>query len=151
MKSIFVLLLISSLFSTASFAQKSNTQNEKMARKAPPSLVGVWTLSSMEGEDVRKLFRNAMPYVSIDPKGLLFSGNNSCNSFSCPVKLEGNKITFLKEFTQTLKACEGNGEQKFMEALKSIKTFSFDQNRQLNLNLGDKGILKFKKIEKRKK
>jgi heat shock protein HslJ len=151
MKPVFVVLLISSLFSNTILAQKSNAKKAKSACKTQSTIVGAWKLNYLEGEDIKKLYKNAIPKISFDAKKILISGNNSCNSFSGPIKIEGNKIVFTKAFMQTLRVCEGDGEQKFLEALTKVQTFSFSEADKLDLIAGDRGIMQFTRIEKKKK
>ncbi|MES2478238.1 MAG: META domain-containing protein [Bacteroidota bacterium] len=150
-KPIFVVLLISSLFSNTLLAQKSNNKKAKSVCKTQSSIAGAWKLNYLEGEDVTKLYRKAMPKINFDTRKMLISGNNSCNSFSGPIKIDDNKIVFTKAFIQTLRACEGDGEQKFMEALAKAQTFSFSEADKLDLIAGDRGIMQFTRIEKKKK
>lgn len=150
-KPIFVVLLISSLFSNTLFAQKSNNRKAKSVSKPAATIVGAWKLNYLEGENLSELYKKSPPQITIDAKKILISGNNSCNSFSGPIKIEGNKIEFTKEFTQTLKACEGDGEQKFMEALATAQTFSFSEADKLDFIAGDRGIMQFTRIVKKKK
>lgn len=150
-KPVFVLLLISSLFSNNLLAQKSNNRKTKSVSKTSATIVGEWKLNYLEGENVMKLYRKDIPQISFDAKRVLISGKNSCNSFSGPIKIEGNKIMFTKAFTQTLRACEGDGEQKFMEALAKVQTFSFSEADRLDLIAGDIGVMQFTRIVKKRR
>lgn len=150
-KPIFAVLLISGLFSNNLLAQKSNNKKAKSVCKTQSTIVGAWKLNYLEGTDVKKLYPKDIPQITIDTKKILISGTNSCNSFSGPIKIDGNKIIFTEAFTQTLRACEGDGEQKFMEALAKAQTFSFSEADKLDLIAGDRGIMQFTRIVKKKK
>lgn len=150
-KLLFASLLCVGLLPSASFAQKAQTNKVKSAANKPQHIVGVWELTYLEGVDVSVLYKNSKPRVSFDPKRILISGNNSCNSFSCPIKIEGFKIIYTKQMMQTLKACPGNGEQKFMDALVTVSSFAFSENDKLDLIAGDRGVMQFKRIIKKKK
>lgn len=112
-------------------------------RKGPPTIVGAWTLSFLEGGDVDQLFPNKKPIIAIDPKRILLSGFNGCNTFSGKIKIEANKISFLEPIQQTIKACKGNGEEQFMNALNTVQSFAFSENEKLNLIAGDRGVMQF--------
>jgi heat shock protein HslJ len=128
--------------------QKKKTTPPKIVRTAPQSLVGFWELTYLEGVDVDKTYKNNKPRINFDPKRIQLSGNNSCNTFSGQIKIEGNKIIFVKQMIQTMMACEGDGEQKFMAALNSVQTFAFSEANKLDLIAGDRGVMQFTKVIK---
>ena len=121
-----------------------------VSRKGPLAIVGAWSLNYLEGANMDMLFPDKKPIIAIDPKRILISGFNGCNNFSGKIKIEGNKITFLEPFQQTLKACNGDGEQKFMDALNTVKSFAFSENDKLDLIAGDRGAMQLTRIVKPK-
>lgn len=124
---------------------KKKSKNKSTESTAINSLEGKWVLSFVAGGDLKKLYKNHKPYIVFDLKNGLVSGNNSCNSFSGSIKVEGNKISYPQPFTQTLKACEGDGENIFMDALDKSKTFVFADENTVDFIGGDLGIMQFKR------
>ena len=152
-KILFCTLAVSLLLSNNVMAQKKQEVPKgkgPVVRKGPSTVVGAWTLTYLEGADIAKLFLDKKPIIAIDPKRILISGFNGCNSFSGKIKIEGNKITFLSPMLQTLKACDGDGEQKFMDALNTVKSFALSDNEKLDLIAGDRGVMQFTRAEKSK-
>lgn len=154
MKKILICTLAASLLLSSNITAQKKQEVPKgkgpVVRKGPSTVVGAWTLTYLEGADIAKLFPDKKPIIAIDPKRILISGFNGCNSFSGKIKIEGNKISFLGPIQQTLKACNGNGEQKFMDALNTVKSFAFSENEKLDLIAGDKGAMQFTRAEKAK-
>lgn len=152
-KILFCTLAASLLLSSNVPAQKKQEVPKgkgPVVRKGPSTVVGAWTLTYLEGADIAKLFPDKKPIIAIDPKKILISGFNGCNTFSGKIKIEANKITFLGPIQQTLKACNGNGEQKFMDALNTVKSFALSENDKLDLIAGDRGAMQLTRIVKPK-
>ncbi len=154
MKKILLCTLAASLFISSNLLAQKQAAVPKAKgpaiRKGPPNIVGAWTLSYIEGGDVDQLFPDKKPLIAIDPKRILISGFNGCNTFSGKIKIEANKISFLEPFQQTIKACKGNGEERFMDALNKIKSFAFSDNEKLDLIAGDRGLMQFTRAQKSK-
>lgn len=149
-KSIVLLLLLTCSVAHQSMAQSKKKNPPHAVRKTPPpSLAGFWELNYIEGANVEQLYKGNKPKINFDPKRIQITGNNSCNTFSGPIKIEGNKITFTKPLMQTLMACEGEGEQKFMEALGKVQTFAFSENDKLDFIAGDRGVMQFTRVIKK--
>ena len=72
------------------------------------------------------------------------SGTTSCNSYSGPVKIDGNKISFQEPFAMTRMLCSGKGEAVYLETLKKVNTYSTD-GKTLTLIMGDIAVLRFTK------
>lgn len=82
------------------------------------ALVGAWTLTSINGEDVAKLFSDKKPSIEFDADGKVF-GNGGCNSYRGTFKLEENTLSF-GPLMSTKMACPSlEGEGKFMQLLAS--------------------------------
>lgn len=144
-KLLFFLLCIS----TVATAQNKIVQKSVPAQ-APkdPKVVGVWELNYIEGADVATMYKKKKPKIAFDPKLVLLSGNNGCNDFSGQIKVENHKIIFEKPFVQTQKACIGDGEALFMDALAKVKTYAMTDSNKLDLIAGDRGIMQFTKVVK---
>ena len=76
------------------------------------------------------------------------SGNSSCNGYSGDFTLTENQIK-VGEIMQTMRFCEGGGEQSFQTMLKKINKYSFDSEGKLLLLIDDIPMMRFKKIAKR--
>lgn len=151
-KTVFVIGAFSLFSSINGFAQKANKGKETQINKSSVQLSGDWVLKEMEEVELSKTFKNVIPTISIDAEKMMISGQNSCNSFSAPIEIMGNKILYKKDFQQTLKACEGDGEQQFMEALKTVKVYIITEDgKQLDFVTQQKGIMKFQRIVKKNK
>lgn len=151
-KTLLVIVAFSLFSSINGFAQKANKRKETQVNKSTVQLSGDWVLKEMENVELSQTFHNVIPTISIDAEKMMISGQNSCNSFSAPIEIMGNKIMYKKDFLQTLKACEGDGEQLFMEALKTVKVYIITEDgNQLDFVTQEKGIMKFKRAVKKSK
>ena len=112
----------------------------------PDKLNGAWTLNylSSPGENWDSLYKNKKPEMNIVVADGRLSGTTSCNSFSGPVTIDGNKISFPESFAMTRMLCPGKGEAVFLETLKKVNTYSTD-GKTLTLIMGDIAIMRFTK------
>ncbi|MBN3580852.1 META domain-containing protein [Algoriphagus aestuarii] len=84
-----------------------------------------WELQSLRGStDLKNLFPSSLPFFDFDEAGKL-SGFTGCNNFSGLYSLEGKDLK-LDPGAITQKACLGEGENQFLEAIKQVNTFSGD-------------------------
>jgi len=103
-------------------------QFEKGERPAPApksveivtteNVAGKWTLKTMEGEDITKLFETKTPTIEFDTEKGRAHGNAGCNNYTAPFEIKDGVITFgLAASTQM--ACPSlNGETKFIKAIE---------------------------------
>lgn len=151
-KTLFVIVAFSLFSAMNTFAQKANKVKESQVNKSTVQLSGEWVLKEMEDIELSHTFQKVIPTINIDAEKMMLSGQNSCNSFSAPIEIKGNKILYKKDFQQTLKACEGDGEQQFMDALKTVKVYLISEDgNQLDFVTQEKGIMKFKRIVQKNK
>jgi heat shock protein HslJ len=146
----FITILLSTFLSV--HTQAMHRQKKKSTKQTEQEkLVGTWELNYIERVELADLYKDKMPTINFDAKTSLISGYNGCNSFSGMVKIEGNQISFPKPMEQTLVACEGDGEQKFIEAMGTVQTFAFSEANKLDLIAGDRAVMQFTRVVKLKK
>lgn len=108
-------------------------------------LNGTWELNYISGPKIAfdGLFPNKKPTLIIELPKEIVTGNGGCNGYSCPVKVNGNQISF-GDALSTMMACEGNGEPLYFKALKTVSTYSIDNN-TLTLLTANIAIMRFTK------
>lgn len=79
-----------------------------------------WILSTLMGGGL-DMFGDNLPFLSFTDKGIL-TGSTGCNSFSGNFQLSGTDLN-LDPGAMTRKACPGNGESMFIDALKKVSKF----------------------------
>ncbi|MBL7723107.1 MAG: META domain-containing protein [Chitinophagaceae bacterium] len=111
---------------------------------AMPSLAGLWELSSISDSKVNlaKLYPGQKPNLNFDLQGRAVRGSTTCNRFSCQVKIEGEKMNF-GDPAMTKVACPGDGEKVFLEALKTINSYSIIDSNFLLLRADSVEIMRF--------
>ncbi|ESU26599.1 DUF306 protein [Flavobacterium limnosediminis JC2902] len=116
------------------------------------SLNGSWQLNYISGPRIAfdGLYPDKKPTINFDVKENRVSGNNSCNSYSGKLNVDGNKISFKdSKMASTMMACPGQGEQVFMSTLQKIDTYSVSEDgKTLNFIMGDVAMMRFEKIRK---
>jgi len=124
-------------------SEKKSTTGES---SKPEDLEGTWVLNFVSGTKIAfdGLYPDRKPEMTITPEDGRISGNTSCNSFSGPVKIEGNKISFKEPMATTRMACQGEGEAIFLKSLEKINTYSVD-GKTLVLIMGDIAMMRFRK------
>ena len=94
-------------------------------------LNGNWELNYITGPRIsfEGLYPDKKPTIVFNLADSSASGNSSCNSYTVPLEVKGNNISF-GEGLATLMACEGDGETVFFQTLRSVKSYkiSDDQN-----------------------
>ncbi|SHO61363.1 META domain-containing protein [Algoriphagus zhangzhouensis] len=87
-----------------------------------------WALSSLMGSglDLNK-FTGGLPSLSFLDGGKL-AGYSGCNDFSGSFQLEGTGIQ-LDPGAITKKACPGNGEQTFLDAIAKVRDFKVSKDK----------------------
>ena len=126
-----------------------NTSKNAMSGNDPEKLNGSWTVDylSAPGENWDSLYLTKKPEMNFSVADNRVTGTTSCNSFSGPIKIEGNKISFPEPFAMTRMLCPGKGESVFLETLKKVNTYSTD-GKTLNFIMGDVAILRLVKRER---
>lgn len=120
MKSLFILLVASCLMGLSSC--------KSMTQLTPLSLLKVhhWTLSSLSGENLGE-FSDQLPSLDFMDGGKL-SGFTGCNSFTGNFTLQEDTIS-LDFIAMTRRACLGNGETHFINALEKVSHFTVGEDK----------------------
>jgi len=108
-------------------------------------LNGEWELNYISGPKIafEGLFPHKKPTLFFALPNKAASGNGSCNGYSVQVKVDGNKLQFGDPLS-TMMACEGNGEPVYFKTLKTVTSYSVDEN-TLTLIMGDIAVMRFTK------
>ncbi len=107
-------------------------------------LDGTWEVVSISGQEKNfdMLYHIKKPVIAFDQASRKCHGNTSCNGFSTTLLVDGADLNISPAMAMTKMACEGNGEQVFVDALKQVKTFAFlDQGKKLQLRSADTVIM----------
>lgn len=118
---------------------------QKPATTEELKLNGTWELNYISGPRIAfdGLFPDKKPTIVFNFPNEEATGNGSCNGYSVKVKVDGNKINF-GDALSTMMACEGNGEPVYFKTLKTVTSYSVDDN-TLNLIMGDIAVMRFTK------
>jgi heat shock protein HslJ len=132
MKKTFLLLSMAVLLTSSCSSSKNSLGSMMQVLNAK------WALQSIAGQTgLGDLFGGQMPFLQFDTQASRVSGNNGCNSLTGPLKIEeGNKISFAN-MASTRKACPGQGESVFMNALNTVTNFKVDNGVLKLLNQGE--------------
>jgi heat shock protein HslJ len=145
-KTLSILLLCSLALPMQSMAsvKKKKGKKSSLASQKRQGITGVWVVTYIVHIDINKTFKQGhIPSIQFDASLKNLSGNDGCNTFSRPIKIEGNKIIAAGPFLSTLMACEGSADQKFMDVLKKINSYAMPDEQTLDLIAGDIGVLQF--------
>ncbi|MBK7428576.1 MAG: META domain-containing protein [Saprospiraceae bacterium] len=107
-------------------------------------LDGTWEVMSITGQEKNfdMLYHVKKPIIAFDQASRKCHGNSSCNGFSTTLLVDGAELKISPAMAMTKMACEGNGEEVFVNALKKVTTFSFlDQGKKLQLRSADAVIM----------
>jgi heat shock protein HslJ len=142
----------------------NNNKTEKAASQNEPStspgtdsspavttspLNGSWDLINITDLKIAlsKLYPRQKPNLSFDLANGVVSGSTACNRFSGTVKIIDSSIS-IGELGMTKIACPGDGEQKFLEALKKTNTYALIDSVTLSLRTGDAEVMRFSRKQK---
>ncbi|WP_406844154.1 META domain-containing protein [Flavobacterium soyae] len=117
---------------------------------AVSKLDGTWELNYITGPGItfEGLYPNKKPTINFNTKEKQVSGNNSCNSYTGKLVVNGNKIDFTQPMAVTKMMCMDGlqGEQTYMNTLKKITSFDIaDDGKTLNFISGDIAMMRFTK------
>ena len=107
-----------------------------------------WELEYISGPRIafNGLYPDKKPKVYFDKETNKVNGNNSCNAYTADYTLTGNSISFGEPGPTTMMFC-GEGEKVFLNMMKKINKYGFDQGGKLNLMIDDVPMMRFKKAE----
>ncbi|WP_239023092.1 META domain-containing protein [Flavobacterium endoglycinae] len=110
-------------------------------------LEGSWELNYITGPKIAfdGLYPNKKPSINFDLKENRVSGNNSCNTYSGKLVLDGNKIDFTQPMMSTKMMClDGQGEKIYMNTLQKVTSYDItDDGKTLNFISGDIAVMRF--------
>lgn len=110
-------------------------------------LEGTWQLTYITGPRIAfdGLYPNKKPTIVFDVKNNKIAGNNSCNQYFGALITDGNTINFKDaKMGMTMMACEGNGDDLYMETIQKIETYRISEDgKTLNLLIGNIEMLRF--------
>ncbi len=138
-------IVVSIVFLTIMSCNSTKTANSKMS-----SIEGTWELNYITGPRIAfdGLFPNKKPTVNFDLKENRVSGNNSCNSYTGKLNIDGNKINFSGPMAVTKMMCVDGmqGETTYMETLQKVDSYSISENgKVLIFMMGDTMMMRFDK------
>lgn len=116
-----------------------STQTKETLEKQFEMLNGSWQLNfiSIPRTTFDGLFPGKKPTINFIIKENTVFGNNSCNTYSGKLNVNGKKISFKDPMAVTKMMCgDGKGETVYMETLQKIDSYSVSE---------DGKTLKFKK------
>ena len=140
MKKIFILILITSVLLSCKCKKIDSAAK----------IDGNWELNYITGPRIifDGLYPNKKPTINFNTKDSQVSGNNSCNSYTGKLVVNGNKIDFTQPMAVTKMMClDGQqGEQTYMNTLQKITSYDItDDGKTLNFISGDIAMMRFTK------
>ncbi|WP_348811677.1 META domain-containing protein [Flavobacterium maritimum] len=136
--------IIISLFLVACNTVKTNKQ-----ASVSEQLDGAWELNYITGPKITfdGLYPNKKPTIVFDLKENRFSGNNSCNSYTGGLNIEGDKINFKSPMAVTKMMCvDSKGETIYMSSLDKIDSYTVSADgKTLSFLMGDTTMMRFGK------
>lgn len=105
-----------------------------------------WELEYITGPRIafNGLYPDRKPKITFNKATNNVEGNASCNGYRAEYTLNGNKITFGEPGPTTMMYC-GEGEQTFLNTIKKVNTYSFNEDGKLVLMMDDVAMMTFKK------
>lgn len=109
-----------------------------------------WELEYISGTKIafEGLYPEVKPTLILNEKEMTYGGNSSCNAYTGSFTYENNLLQF-GQTTQTMRFCEGGGEQAFFGMLKKVSKPVIDSDGKLLLLLDDVPMMRFKKVVKK--
>ena len=151
MKFLLLLALIPcALFFSCKCAQKTGPKTDTASTNnasANSTITGTWQLTYITGPRIAfdGLYPDKKPVLTFDATSGKVTGNSSCNSISGPVTIKEQSVSF-GDFISTKMACQGEGEQVFLQTLKKINKFDITDGNTLHLIMGDVAMMRFTKM-----
>lgn len=105
-----------------------------------------WELEYISGPRIafNGLYPDKKPKITFNKTTNNVEGNASCNGYRAEYILNGNKLSFGEPGPTTMMYC-GEGEQTFLNTMKTVNAYSFDKDGNLVLMLNDVALMRFKK------
>jgi heat shock protein HslJ len=107
-----------------------------------------WELEYISGPRIafNGLYPGKKPQITFNKDTKIAEGTNSCNGYSADYTIVGNSISFGEPGPTTMMYC-GPGEKVFLNMMKKINKYSFDQEGKLNLMINDVPMMRFQKTQ----
>lgn len=111
------------------------------------ALNGRWELRSVTGTKLsfEALYPDQKPSIAFNLPVMEVMGSTGCNSFTAAIAIDSNHIEFIN-LIATEKACNGIGEPTFINALKTVSTFTLQDSTTLSLMKSDTALLSFVRL-----
>ncbi|WP_276166654.1 META domain-containing protein [Zobellia alginiliquefaciens] len=108
----------------------------------------LWELEYLFGPRIafQGLYPDRKPRITFVEATGRVQGTNSCNGYSAPFTINGNKLSFGEPGPTTMMFC-GQGESFFLKTIKQITAYRMDDEGKLNLLMGDVSMMRFKPVE----
>lgn len=112
----------------------------------PNAINGSWELTYITGPRIsfEGLYPEQKPELIINSLSPEANGHSSCNPFSCPMTIQGNKISF-GDARATLMYCPGIGESTFFSLLKNVNRYAMEDDQTMLLLQDDVPLMKFRR------
>src|SRR5690606_18634786 len=97
-----------------------------------------WELDYITGSRITfdGLFPDKKPQITFNKTSNKVQGNSSCNGYNAPYTLNGNNLSFGEPGPTTMMYC-GEGEQAFLNIIKKVNKYNFDEDGKLILIFDD--------------
>ena len=106
----------------------------------------IWALKKFNGKAiVPSEFKEGVPVIELHLNDGKFLGNTNCNTISGYLEVGDSYITF-SDILSTKKLCEGDFEFSYLEALKSVDSWTLDKM-MLILKKEGREVLVFQKVD----
>ncbi len=126
--------------------EKLSLSNEAMnATSSTQQLDGTWELTYISGRKITfdGLYPEKKPFIKFDATNQRVSGSTSCNSFTGKLVADGTKINFNEAMAMTRMLCPGEGEQAFLDVLKTVNGYALTDANTLTFLIGDTAVMRF--------
>jgi heat shock protein HslJ len=138
-------LLLSLFLFSACCTTKTNNKKESDSSFYDTT----WELEYISGTRIafEGLYPEGKPTITLKKSEMSFGGNSSCNTYSGTFTLKETLIQF-GETIQTMRFCEGGGEQAYFGMLKKVNKYTIDSDGKLLFLIDDVPMMRFKKVAK---
>ncbi len=108
-------------------------------------LTGTWELNYISGRKIafEGLYPEKKPFMTFDSDKQRVNGSTSCNSFNGKLMADEQKISFTEPMAMTRMSCPGEGEQAFLDVLKTVNRYAITDDNTLTLIMGDIAVMRF--------
>lgn len=124
-----------------------NSCANKEALKSDQIYNTTWELEYISGPRIafEGLYSEKKPTITFNKDTKKVEGNNSCNGYSAEFKIDESSLYFGEPGITTMMYC-GKGETIFLDMMKKVNNYNFDEDGKLNLIYDGILMMRFKKI-----